>query len=155
MAHTAGKIVSNSITMWWSISSKTPLLINTANYLWSTFKKCVSSFYFIAWWKYIWSVSDNDDLAYILVLLDILIFMAMISPGRVVTKAYYCSYVGNICTRLDLVLLLGWIASVCLSVTEDRTAGFLSGAGYCIGDLWVSYYYNGGTDACYYGSREL
>ena len=38
--------------------------------------------------------------------------MAMISPGTVLTEPYTCAYVGNLCTRLDLVILLNWLASV-------------------------------------------
>ena len=82
-------------------------------------------------------------------------FMAMISPGMVVNKEYSCAYVGTICTRFDLVLLLGWISSVCLSVTECCTANLCSGKGFYIGALCVSYSCTGGTTAGSYGSREF
>ena len=68
-------------------------------------------------------------LAYILVLLDILMFVAMISPRTVVTKTYYCAYIGNICPKLYMMLHLGWIASVRLLITEGYTVGCCSGTG--------------------------
>ena len=81
MTHTAGKKFSPYGTMLQQISSKTLLLKNVDNYLCNAFKKCVTSFSFIAWLKYIVYGSDTSDLTYILVLLDILIFMVTISPG--------------------------------------------------------------------------
>ena len=79
----------------------------------------------------------------------------MIYPVTIVTEAYSCAYVGNICPILDLVLLLDWLASVCLSGTEGFTYGCCSSEGCCIGDLWVSHFCPGGTAACYYGSGEF
>ena len=78
----------------------------------------------------------------------------MISPVTVVTEAYSCAYVGNLCPRLDMVLRLGWLASMFLLGTEGYTSGFCSGAGFCIGDLWVSYS-STGTDSSYSGSAEF
>ena len=72
--------------------------------------------------------------------------MATISPGNIVTGAYYCAHIGNICPRLDLVIILGWIASVCLSGTEVCTGGCCSGAGFCIGYFYISYYCTGTAD---------
>ena len=47
--------------------------------------------------------------------LHVLMLMTMISTGMVVTKSYSCAYVGNFCPKLDLVLLLSWLASVFLN----------------------------------------
>ena len=136
------------------VSVKKNLLSKSRNSLCAAFN-VFASFYFIDRWKYIVSGSDIATLAYILVLIDIIMFMAMISPGMVVSEEYYCAYVGNIYPGLDLVLLLSWLSYACLSEAEVCTAGFLSSVGCCIGDLWVSYSWTDGTAACYYGSWEL
>ena len=79
-------------------------------------------------------------MAYTLFLLYFLVIIDIIFTVTVVIEAYYCEYVGNICPRLDLVLCLGWLASVCLSETEGFTSCCCCGAGLCIGALWISYY---------------
>ena len=81
--------------------------------------------------------------------------MALIYPGMVVTEAYYCTYVGNICPSLDMVLLVGWIVSVCLPETEFCTAGCCSSVGCYLDALWLSYYCIEGDVACSFGSGEL
>ena len=155
MDHTAGKIVSPSGTMIRGISSKIPLLIKYVNPLCPAFKNCVASFSFISWLKYIVSGSDTADLVYISFLLDIIMFMTVISPVMVVTKAYYCAFVGNLCPRLYMVLLLGWFASVCFSGNEVCTYGCLSGEGFYIGAFLVSYSCTGGNDAYYSGYGDF
>ena len=79
----------------------------------------------------------------------------MISPGMVVTEEYSCAYVVNICPRLNMVLRLGWIASVCLSGTERFHAGCWSVVVCCIGTWYVSYFCTGVTDSCYSGSGSF
>ena len=73
-------------------------------------------------------------------------FVDMIYLRTVVIKSYSCAYVGNLCPRLDLVLRLGCLASVCLSGTLGWTSGWWSGVCWCIGAWWVSYYCNGTAD---------
>ena len=82
-------------------------------------------------------------------------FMAIIYNLAVVNEAYSCEYVENICPMLYIVLRLGWLESVHFSGTEVCNSGFCSGAGFCIGALWVSYSCTGGTYACSYGSGAL
>ena len=81
-------------------------------------------------------------------------FVAMISTGTVVIKEYACTYIGNICPRLDMVLCLIWISSVYFSGTEGFTSGCWYSVDLCIGDLWVSYYCTV-TAAGYSGSESL
>ena len=133
------EIVSPYVTILQGISSEVPLLIKSANSLFAVFKNWVVSFSFIFWLKYIVSGSEPYSLAYISVILSIFVFMAMISPGKVVTEAYFCEYFGNQCPRLDMVLHLGWLAYVCLFINKLYTAGLCSVADFCIGDLLVSY----------------
>ena len=83
------------------------------------------------------SESDTAALAYILVFLGIILFMAMVSPVMVSTKEYYFAYYVNLCPTLDLELRLGCLASVYLSGTEGCTSGFCSSAGSRIGVCWV------------------
>ena len=45
--------------------------------------------------------------------------------------------IGNVCPRLDLVLIIECLASVCLSVTEGCTDSCCSGASLYIGACWV------------------
>ena len=149
MYNTSGKIVSPSGTMLRGISLKNPLLLKSANYICAAFKNHVAPVSFINWWKYIVPGSDTATLAYISVLLYVLMFMVVISPVMVGTKAYYCAYVGNLCPMLDRVLLLGYLASVCFSGTEGCTYGCCSSAGWCIGNFWVSYYLTGDIAPCY------
>ena len=98
--------------------------------------------------KYTVYVSYTATLAYIFVLLYILMFVVMLYSGLVVTEAYHCAYVHNLCPRLYMVLLIGRIASVCFSGTEDYTAGCCTVSGFSIGSLWVSYSCTDITVAC-------
>ena len=132
------------------VSVKKNLLSKSRNSLCAAFN-VFASFYFIDRWKYIVSGSDIATLAYILVLIDIIMFMAMISPGMLVTKAYSCAYIGNLFPRFDLVLLLVFIDYVCLSVTEGCNPVFCSNVGFCSGAFLVSYSCTGGTATCVSG----
>ena len=133
------------------VSVKKNLLSKSRNSLCAAFN-VFASFYFIDRWKYIVSGSDIATLAYILVLIDIIMFMAMISPGMLVTKAYSCAYIGNLFPRFDLVLLLVFIDYVCLSVTEECYYSSFSVMGFCIGIFWVSYSCTNSTSDCSYCS---
>ena len=132
MTYTSGGKVYHYVTILQGISLKKNLFRKSANSFCTAFKNYVSSFSFIAWKKYIVSVSDTNALAYISVLLGNIVFMDMISPDTVSIESYSCEYVGNLCPRLDLVLRLGWLASVRLSGTEEWNFVWCSGEGWCI-----------------------
>ena len=98
--------------MLWGIISTIPLLIKSANCFCAAFKNSVVLFSFIAWWKCLVYVSDTATLENILICIDILMVMAMISSEMVVTKAYYFAYVGNLCPKMDMVIIPTWLSYV-------------------------------------------
>ena len=81
----------------------------------------------------------------------ILVLINIIYTEMVTTKSYDWSYVGNLCPRLDLVLICDWIASVWFSGTEICTDSFCYRMGCWIGACFISTYLTGNAD-CYSNS---